>query len=277
MRLALLHLTHLSSLHYSKSIDYNLQSSVEQRRLNKQHFALRSLMGNRIKRAPLPTRIDVILDIGCGTGVVTRELSVMYPLAQHIYGIDLSLVPSTAVSTSTSNASELSSNVSFIGGDARQIMGTDTCLPFGTADFVFNQLLLCGMTDWEGYVRDVFKMVKPGGWVEMQDYEEMFYINGKPVDIDRFGPWRWLWAFRAGAKAKGIDLDYSKNMKSSMLNAGFTGVDARQFTVPFWRANDNSPEANSIADYSIRDPDGYFWHAISKMVDSLGFSDSEIA
>lgn len=48
-------------------------------------------------------------------------------------------------------------------------MGTDPRLPFGTADFVFNRLLLCGMTDWPGYVRDGFKMVKSGGWVEMQN------------------------------------------------------------------------------------------------------------
>jgi hypothetical protein len=66
----------------------------------------------------------------------------------------------------------------FICGDVHRLVGTDPRLPFGTADFVFNRLLLCGMIDWPGYVRDGVKMVKSGGWVEMQDFEEMFIFVG---------------------------------------------------------------------------------------------------
>lgn len=104
-------------------------------------------------------------------------------------------------------------------------MGTDPRLPFGTADFVFNRLLLCGMTDWPGYVRDGFKMVKSGGWVEMQDFEEMFYFRGMRLEDE--DEWCWLKEFRRGAKAKGMDLDCGKNTMQYLLDAGFVDAERR--------------------------------------------------
>ena len=91
------------------------------------------------------------------------------------------------------------------------MMGSDSRMPHGGAGFVFNRLLLCGMTDWPGYVRDVFAMVKPGGWAQMQDFEEMFYLYGKKLEDEPER--RWLKEFRKGAKVKGMDLDCGKNTK----------------------------------------------------------------
>ena len=87
------------------------------------------------------------------------------------------------------------------------------------------------MADWLGHVRDVFAMVKLGGWVEMQDFEEVFYLHGKRLEGE--AEWRWLKEFRKGTKAKGKDLDYGKNTKQYMLDAGFVDVDASQPEVPY--------------------------------------------
>jgi ubiquinone/menaquinone biosynthesis C-methylase UbiE len=245
--------------------DRSPPSTIEQNRLNKQHSALRSLLGNRIIRAPLHEP-SLILDIGCGTGPVTRELGRLYSSAASIYGIDLSPVPASSFDSSTPN-------VSFIAGDARKLMGSDPRMLFGTADFVFNRLLLCGMTDWPGYVRDVYRMVKPGGWVEMQDFEEMFYLRG--VMLEDEAGWRWLKEFRRGAKAKGMDLDCGRNIKKYMVDAGFVDVDAKQFQVPFWEDGDR-PETKKMSQLEIDDPDGFWWHAIPRMVEGLGFKDEDV-
>jgi len=190
---------------------------------------------------------------------VTRELGALYPSAHSIYGIDLSPVPLNSTDGSIPN-------VSFICGDARKIMGLDPRLPTGTADFVFSRLLLCGMTDWPGYVGDVFKMVKPGGWVERQDFEEMFYLRGEKMDGEK--EWRWLRECRRCDRGEGIDLDYGRNTRGYML-------DARQFVVPY-RRDLERPETEAVSKLVIGDPDGYFWHAIPRMVEGLGFKDGEV-
>ena len=125
-------------------------------------------------------------------------------------------------------------------------MGTDPRLPFGTADFVFNRLLLCGMTDWPGYVRDGFKMVKSGGWVEMQDFEEMFYFRGMRLEDE----WCWLKEFRRGATAKVMDLDCGKNTMQYLLDAGFVDADAKEFEVPYWRDADR-PETREVSELVV--------------------------
>ena len=129
------------------------------------------------------------------------------------------------------------------------------------------------MTDWPGYIRDVFKMLKPGGWVEMQDFEEMFYLRGEKLEGRT--EWRWLREFRRGPKEKGMDLDCGKNTKCYMLDTGFVDVDAKQFVLPYWR-NLERPETRELSDLVIGDPDGYFWHATPRMVQGLGFKDEEI-
>jgi hypothetical protein len=60
-----------------------------------------------------------------------------------------------------------------------------------------------------------------------------------------------------------------------MLDAGFVDVDERQFEVPYWRDTDR-PETAEVPELMIGDGDGYFWHAIPRMVESLGFKAKEI-
>ncbi len=110
--------------------------------------------------------------------MVTRYLSSQFPTANHVYGIDLCSVPSE------SEVPE-ASNLTFIRGDIRKLVGEHPRLNFGSADIVYNRLLFCGMTDWPGYVRDVFKLLKPGGWAEMADYvEDVFYTDNRIVPRD---------------------------------------------------------------------------------------------
>ena len=45
-------------------------------------------------------------------------------------------------------------------------------------NLVYRQLLLCGITDWPGYVCDVHAMLRPGGWAEFGDLvEAIFYTD----------------------------------------------------------------------------------------------------
>ena len=121
-----------------------LISAVEHARLLDQHNSLVALVGDRIVHAPVASP-DIVLDIGRGTGIVTRYLSPYFPTARQIYGIDLSPVPAQP-------GAEPASKLSFIQGDFRALAGRDPRLQYGSVDFFCSRLLLCGMTDWAGYV-----------------------------------------------------------------------------------------------------------------------------
>lgn len=118
-------------------------------------------MHHNIIHAPIDFP-NKVLDIGCGTGIVTYHLSSLYPSAQHIYGVDLS-----TVTKRPSDVSEKSPNVEFIQGDIHALAGTDARLALGSADFVFNRMLICGITDWPLYMQKVLSLLRPSGWAEM--------------------------------------------------------------------------------------------------------------
>ena len=244
-----------------------LHSSVEHGRLIDQHISLVALLSGHIVHAPVSSP-DTVLDIGCGTGIVTRYLSTHFQTPKHVYGIDLCQVPAQP-------GDNESSNLSFIRGDFRKLVGVDPRLRFESADFVFSRLLLAGMTDWKGYVRDVFKMLKPGGWAEMDDYvEDTFYTDNRSVPREQ---WEWLRSIRAGAYRKGLDLDAGLNIRRYMEEAGFVDIQRWEYRVPFWRgAETEQAGARLMAEHAIGDKWGLYWHMLPKLLDGMGYAAQDI-
>ena len=244
-----------------------LSSAAEHSRLVDQHNSLVALVNNCIVHAPVSSP-NTILDIGCGTGIVTRYLSTLFPTAGNVYGIDLCKVPSQP-------SDHESSNLSFLRGDFRKLAGVDPCLQFGSADFVFSRLLLCGMTDWQGYVRDVLKMLKPGSWAEIDDYvEDVFYSDNRSVPHEE---WEWLRSIRAGGLRQGLDLDAGLSIRRYMEEAGFTDIQRWEFRVPFWKgAEMEQPEARQITEHAIGDKWGLYWHMLPKLLDGMGYSTEDV-
>ena len=211
---------------------------------------------------------NTVLDIGCGTGVVTRYLSSLYSGAAHVYGIDLCPVP-------TQPGDSKAQNLTFIRGNFRELAGLDPRLPLGSIDFVFSRLLLCGMTDWAGYVRDAFKMLKPGGWAEMGDaVDDVFYPDNRIIPRDE---WEWLRSIRAGGVRQGLDLDAGLNIPRYMRDAGFLDIQTWEYRVPYWKAAAKErPEARAMIEHAIGDKWGLYWHMIPKLLAGMNYSQDDI-
>ena len=242
-------------------------SAAEQSRLLDQHDSLVALVRERIVHAPI-TSPDIILDIGCGTGIITRYLSSHFPTAQRVYGIDLSPVPAQP-------GDDSASNMSFIQGNFRTLVGIDPRLQFESADFVFSRLLLCGMTDWAGYVRDALKMLKPGCWAEMGDFvEDVFYTDNRSVPRQE---WEWLRSIRAGGVRLGLDLDSGFTIRRYMEDAGFVDIQRWEYRIPYWRAaGKEHPETRKMTEHLIGDRWGLYWHMFPKLLDGMGYSDEDM-
>ncbi|KAL8821791.1 MAG: hypothetical protein Q9191_007240 [Dirinaria sp. TL-2023a] len=249
--------------YHTREGDYALPNdSIEYDRLSDQALGLSELMHNNFIHAPLRSP-SLLIDIGCGTGTVTCQLGSTYPAAQ-IYGIDLSPVP----------AHQKPSNVEYIQGDIRTLLDTDPRrLPPGTADFVFSRLLILGMTDWAGYIRGAASLLKPGGWLEVQDYNMDYYLLGEHCSSS----WGWVGALEAAAEKKGWDLRCGTNAKKYMQDAGLVDVQTKRYAVPFgtWNAG-NAPETRRMGAHAAREYGVMYWHAIPKMVAGLGFTDEQV-
>lgn len=251
---------------YADKTKYALPNdTTEHARLNDQGAGLAQAMHDTVIHAPLsPAQAKgTLVDIGCGTGIVTYKIADLFPSAKHVYGIDLSAVPIS---------DKAPSNVEFVQGDVRQLIDSDERLAASSVDFVFSRLLVCGMTDWPGYVKDVFKLLRPGGYAEMHEFAyRWFNSSGGEISTN----WKWLQAIRKGAKHRGLDVDCGLNLKPYMQAAGFVDIEVLEFRMPFF-IDEKRPETHRIARQFTRQWAGLYWHMIARLCEPVGYSESEM-
>ncbi|WWC97760.1 hypothetical protein V866_004646 [Kwoniella sp. B9012] len=137
--------------------DYALPADTEEiKRLDIQHLAIRLLLGGNYLphvgeylRTHSPHGKDMrVLDLGCGTGTWCLEMAREFPEAEFI-GIDLvPIQPDT-----------LPVNCSFAMDDITKGLP----YPDGTFDLVTGRLLVMGLRDYPSLLRDIARVIKPGG------------------------------------------------------------------------------------------------------------------
>ena len=230
-------------------------------------------MKGKIIHAPLksPTKI---LDVGCGTGIVTRQVASTYPSAT-VYGVDLSPVPPTNASDAISSTP---ANVEYVIGDIRKLAKEDKRLSAGNFDCIYQRLLVCGMTHWPSYISQMAAVLRPGvGWLEIHDYAEISY-NAHDSDRITSADWKWLKAMRRGAAELDLDLDIGLHAEEYMREAGLVDVTVQKYAVPVgtWLA-DEKPETRKIGAYNDRDLKRIFSENILPGVTrKMGLAESEM-
>lgn len=248
-------------------------STDEHARLNEQAAGFTELMHGKIIHAPLE-RPAKILDVGCGTGIVTRHLASTYPSAT-VYGVDLSPVPPTAASAAIPSTP---ANVDYIVGDIRTLAREDDRLKAGNFDCIFQRLLVCGMTHWPSYISQMAALLRPGvGWLEIHDYAEISY-NAHDADRVISADWKWLRMMHRGAAKLGLDLEIGLHAEKYMREAGLEDVTVRKYVVPFgsWLAGEK-PETRKIGADNERDLGHVFSESILPGVTrKMGLGEAEL-
>ncbi|KAG1046411.1 hypothetical protein G6F43_011103 [Rhizopus delemar] len=145
-----------------------------------------------------------VLDLGCGNGTWILEMATEFKHA-HFYGIDISPNYPTAIKPP---------NTFFIQYDILNPKG----LPFPDSyfDYVFmRQVYTCfSSSDWTTVVREIKRVVKPGGFVEFRDID--------PI-LKNIGPTTYKLFEKFPETMKNnydVDVDWAKNMYSCLQKVG---------------------------------------------------------
>ncbi|KAJ9639627.1 uncharacterized protein PV06_03077 [Exophiala oligosperma] len=188
----------------------------EQDRLDMFHHIFRMILGGHLYRAPLvqPQRV---LDLGCGTGLWCVEVGDDHP-ESIVVGVDLSPIQPTL----------LPPNVKFYVDD---IESDWTYPPSERFDYIHGRAMCGCVADWPGLFRRSLHHLRPGGWLEMQDYQcqvrgDDDTISGAVYLLD------WVEQINEASKRFGKILQSAAGMKAHMVDAGFVDVHEEVYKVP---------------------------------------------
>ncbi|KAI8649095.1 hypothetical protein NCS57_01445600 [Fusarium keratoplasticum] len=193
----------------------------EQQRLDLQHHIWRLLLGGALYTAPLPkpeTNPELrILDLGCGTGIWAIEMADEFPSAL-VSGVDLSPIQPEWVPA----------NCSFHVDDYEDVWTYRETEKF---DYIHGRALGGTSADWARFYQQAKDNLKPGGWMEMQEYDAWIFSDDDSCDR---APWTMEWVEKLDATSQvfGKRLNVAKYHKQWMIDAGFQDVEEREFRIP---------------------------------------------
>ena len=165
---------------------YMPNDEAEQARGQMLHGVFRDIFDYRLTSIPLHNPKN-ILDIGTGTGEWAIEMGEQYPEAE-VIGTDIARIQDTAVPE----------NVFFQIDDAEHEDGWTFSAEF---DLVHLRCMQGAFTDWQHIYSEAFKVLAPGGYLEVIDFDNhtriLSYFRDDP-DVAA-----WLVAVNEASKRSG--------------------------------------------------------------------------
>ncbi|KAK4495444.1 hypothetical protein PRZ48_013775 [Zasmidium cellare] len=234
---------------------------------------LEALMHGDVIHAPLdPAKATRCLDIGCGTGYVTNAMARKFSNAE-VVGLDLSPVP---------NIRQWEENVKFFEGniltqnpcewkaaDGQSMLPPDAAL----FDLCWSRLLVMGMTDWPGFFKKEFELLKPGGWAECHEMDGIWYDSkGQEWLTDK----TWRQRMAKGLHELGIYEHPGSDAARRMTEAGFVDVQTAQYRMYFGGGREQDPVAKKAADFWAKDAKEVVPLVIRRVMSKMGADEDEI-
>ncbi|KAI8280963.1 Secondary metabolism regulator LAE1 [Colletotrichum sp. SAR 10_98] len=195
----------------------------EQERLDLQHHIWRLLLGGRTYTAPLPDPASEaaeglrVLDLGTGTGIWAIDLADEFPTAD-VFGVDLSPIQPEWVPT----------NCKFHVDDYEDDWTYREDEKF---DYIHGRALSGTSSNWARFYDRVMGGLKPGGWVEMQEYDAWIFSDDDSFDRAIWTK-EWVTKLDDASKTYGKQINVARFHKQWMIDAGFEDVQELVYRPP---------------------------------------------
>jgi trans-aconitate methyltransferase len=183
-------------------------------RLNIVHHMLKKALDDKLFLAPI-SDFHRVLDIGTGTGIWAIEMGDLFPQAEFL-GNDLSPVQPSWVPP----------NVKFEVDDIE-----DKWAYGAPHDFIFCRGLSFAVGDFPKLMKQAFRNVRKGGWVEFQDFNVALYAEDGSYKATSDTA-KYMHLLMDSARKAGKDPCPGPKLEGWIKDAGFVNVVHRKFKLP---------------------------------------------
>jgi SAM-dependent methyltransferase len=153
-----------------------------------------------------------VADFGCGSGMTTRMLASLVGPSGTVTGIDLHAAQLEQARNLC--AVEGVSNTSFIAADA-----CATGLPRNTYDLVYCRFLLLHLVDPAACLQEMWRILKPGGILLVEDGDLASAGSVPPSALDAFAV-----LFSRLGSIRGVDYSVANRLCHLVADAGFSKI-----------------------------------------------------
>ncbi|PGG97220.1 hypothetical protein AJ80_09725 [Polytolypa hystricis UAMH7299] len=211
----------------------------EQDRLDLLHHIFRMMLGGRLFRAPIAPNPQRILDYGTGTGIWAMEVADEYQSAE-VHGVDLSPIQPSWVPP----------NCKFYVDDVEDTWSYNADKKF---DFIHGRGMVGAIRDWSRLASQIYANLKPGGWLEMQEYET--WVKSDDGTLEQavvLVEWQKLLEETTAAMS-GKRFNLAMELKQVCVEAGFVNVEDHVFKCPIgtWAKDPKLKEIGRYAQLHI--------------------------
>ncbi|RSL45158.1 hypothetical protein CEP54_014390 [Fusarium duplospermum] len=189
--------------------------------------------------APLSNDIEKAVDIGTGTGVWAIDFADDFPGCE-VIGTDISPI----------QPSWIPPNLQFQIDDCTK----EWTFPEGSLDYVHIRFLTGCIADWDGLMKEAYRCLKPGGYIESMEPSANIQSDDNTVEPDSaMGQWGKIFVEGGSKMGRTFSVVEDELQNKALRKAGFVDIQEQKHKSPIgsWPKDEKLREIGQYAQLSM--------------------------